>query len=49
MDFENGSYCNGTYEGNSHTRMAVDRGCDAKECRFHSCADGEIAAEEEII
>ena len=43
MDLDNGSYCNGAYGGPSNMRVAVEMGCDTKECRFHFLADGDIA------
>ena len=49
VDLDDGSYCNGAYRGASDIRVAADTGCDAKECRFHFFAAGDIAAGEEII
>ena len=49
MDLDDGSYCNGAYEGGSNMRVAVETGCDAKECMFHFFAAGDIATGEEII
>ena len=49
MDLGDGSYSNGAYGGPSDTRVVVETGCDAKECRFHFFAAEDIAAGEEII
>ena len=49
MDLNDGSHCNGAYGGPSNIRVEVETGCDAKECRFHFFAAGDIAAGEENI
>ena len=49
MDLDDGSYCKGAYEGGSNMRVAVERVCDAKECRFPFFVAGDIATGEDII
>ena len=46
MDLDDVYYCNGAYVEPSNMRMAAETGCDAKACRFHFFAAGDIAAGE---
>ena len=49
MDLDDGSYFNSAYERGNNMRVAVERGCDAKECSFNFFAAGENATGEDII
>ena len=46
VDLNDGYYCNGAYWGPINMRVAVERGYDENECRFHFFAAGDIAAVE---
>ena len=49
MDLDDGSYCNGAYEGGRNMRVAVETVCNAKDCRFHFFVAGDIAMGEDVI
>ena len=49
VDLDGVYYCNGAYWGPSNMWVAAETGRDAKDCRLHFFASGDVTVGEEII